>query len=64
MLVSLGRDGHRRHPVTGGRLETGVERIEDRFAVRPGPLGQHVDRVDQRRPSGVSSYSTRGGTSA
>ncbi|WP_433664493.1 NADP-dependent oxidoreductase [Nocardia sp. CA-128927] len=46
------------------RLGTGVERSEDRVAVRPHPLGQYVDRIDQRRSERVSSYSTRGGTSA
>ena len=33
----------------GDRLGTGVERIEYCVAVRPRPLGQHVDRIDQRR---------------
>ncbi len=34
----------------GGRLGAGVERIERCFAIRPRPLRQHVDRIDQRRP--------------
>ncbi len=32
----------------GDRLGIGVERIENRVAVRPRPLGQYVDRIDQR----------------
>lgn len=35
----------------GDRLGIGgVECIEDRISVRPRPLGQYVDRIDQRRP--------------